>query len=188
MTSLFFTVSNQFLGSFSNDDSDGNEDVKKAIGLLRKTQLCTCITLFCTFLHPPCTTTTLKCLIASFMEDVNERRRISVSLSKVECAPQEINFREIRLHLPFSSNWNKRESVWKTGIHFKSDVFTAVAVVDAKASSSLSRTSGRADQRTRLPKPRGILARETRPLEDSLKYFALVRNFVPKLSTHTFSP
>ena len=25
------------LGSFSNDDSDGNEDVKKAMGLLRKT-------------------------------------------------------------------------------------------------------------------------------------------------------
>ena len=25
------------LGSFSNDDGDGNEDVKKAIGLLRKT-------------------------------------------------------------------------------------------------------------------------------------------------------
>ena len=25
------------LGSFSNDDGDGNQDVKKAIGLLRKT-------------------------------------------------------------------------------------------------------------------------------------------------------
>ena len=57
----------------------------------------------------------------------------SFSLSKVECAPQEINSREIRLHLPFSANWNKRDSVWKTGVHFKSDVFTAVAVVDAKA-------------------------------------------------------
>ena len=57
----------------------------------------------------------------------------SFSLSKVECTPQEINSREIRLHLPFSANWNKRDSVWKTGIHFKSDVFTAVAVVDAKA-------------------------------------------------------
>ena len=26
------------LGSFSNDDGDGNQDVKKAIGLLRKTE------------------------------------------------------------------------------------------------------------------------------------------------------
>ena len=44
------------LGSFSNDDGDGNQAVKKATGLLQ--QLCTCITLFCTFLHRPCTTTT----------------------------------------------------------------------------------------------------------------------------------
>ena len=62
------------------------------------------------------------------MEDVNKRRRISFSLS--ECGPQEINSREIRLHLPFSANWNKRDSVSKTGFLFKSDVFTAVALVD----------------------------------------------------------
>ena len=43
------------------------------------------------------------------MEDVNKRRRISFSLSKLECGPQEINSREIRLHLPFSANWNKRD-------------------------------------------------------------------------------
>ena len=42
------------------------------------------------------------------MEDVNKRRRISFFLSKLECGPQEINSREIRLHLPFSANWNKR--------------------------------------------------------------------------------
>ena len=68
-----------------------------------------CITLFCTFLYRPCTTTTWKCLIASFMEDVNKRRRISFSLSKLESGPEEINPRENRLHLPFSANWNKRE-------------------------------------------------------------------------------
>ena len=34
---LFGTVSLLSLGSFSNDDGDGNEDVKKAVGLLRKT-------------------------------------------------------------------------------------------------------------------------------------------------------
>ena len=47
------------------------------------------------------------------MEDVNERRRISYSLSKLECGFQEINSREIRLHLPFSPNWNKRDKDWK---------------------------------------------------------------------------
>ena len=45
------------LGSFSNDDGDGNQAVKKATGLLRKTTTLQ-FTLFCTFLHRPCTTTT----------------------------------------------------------------------------------------------------------------------------------
>ena len=67
------------------------------------------------------------------MEDVKKRRRISFSLSKLECGPQEINSREIRLRLPFSANWNKRDKDWKAGIRFKTDVFAAVAVVDAKA-------------------------------------------------------
>ena len=63
------------------------------------------------------------------MEDVNKRRRISFSLSKLECGPQEINsytchFQQIGI------NATKIE---KTGIHFKTDVFAAVAVVDAKA-------------------------------------------------------
>ena len=33
------------------------------------------------------------------VEDVNMRRRIFLSLSKLECGPQEINSREIRVHL-----------------------------------------------------------------------------------------
>ena len=45
-------------GSLSNDVGDGNQDVKKAIGLLRKTTTLHVITLFCTFLYRPCTTTT----------------------------------------------------------------------------------------------------------------------------------
>ena len=39
------------LGSLSNDHGDVNKNVTKATGLIRlaKQQLCTCITLFCTF-------------------------------------------------------------------------------------------------------------------------------------------
>ena len=48
---------------------------------------------------------------SSFMEDVNKRRPISFSLSTVECAPQEISSREIRLHLQFSANWDKSDKV-----------------------------------------------------------------------------
>ena len=69
-------------------------------------------------LYRPCATTTWKCLIPSFMEDVNKRQRISFSLSKLECGPQEINSREIRLHLPFSANWNKRDKDCKNGNSF----------------------------------------------------------------------
>ena len=47
------------------------------------------------------------------MEDVNKRRRISFSLSKLESGPEEINPRENRLHLLFSANWNKREFILK---------------------------------------------------------------------------
>ena len=47
----------------------------------------------------------------TFMEDVNKRRRIFLSLSKHECGAQEINSREIRLHLTFFANWNRRGKV-----------------------------------------------------------------------------
>ena len=47
------------------------------------------------------------------MQEVNKRRRISFSLSKLERGPQEINSREIRLHLPFWAKWNKREFILK---------------------------------------------------------------------------
>ena len=69
------------------------------------------------------------------MEDMNKGRRIFLSLSKLDCVPQEINSREIVLHLTFSANWNKRDKLWKTRIQVNSDVFAAVAVavVDAKA-------------------------------------------------------
>ena len=68
------------------------------------------------------------------MADVNKRRRISFSLSKLECGPQEINLLEIPLHFPFQQIGINATKIEKTGIHFKTNVFAAVAVVDAKAS------------------------------------------------------
>ena len=50
---------------------------------LAKQQLCTCTTLFCTFLCRYCTTTTWKCLISRFVEDVNTRQRLSSSFSEL---------------------------------------------------------------------------------------------------------
>ena len=41
------------------------------------------------------------------------RQILTFILSKLECGPQEIISREIRLHLTFLANWNKRDKVWK---------------------------------------------------------------------------
>ena len=59
--------------------------------------------------------------------NVNKRLRSFRSLSKLEYGRQEINSKEIRVGI----NATKFE---KTRIHFKSDFFAAVAVVDAKRS------------------------------------------------------
>ena len=40
----------KLIGTLRSNDADGNENVKKPIGFISKQQLCTCITLFCTFL------------------------------------------------------------------------------------------------------------------------------------------
>ena len=58
------------LRSLSNDDGDVNENGKKAKGLDWHNNICTCITLFCAFLFCYYTTTTWKCLISRFEEDV----------------------------------------------------------------------------------------------------------------------
>ena len=66
-----------------------------------------------------------------FMEDViNKQQRIFLSLSKLECGPQEINSREICHFQQFGISATKFKKTRL--IHFKSDVFAAFAVVDAK--------------------------------------------------------
>ena len=62
-------IDSYILGSLSNHDGDVNENGKKA-----KQQLCTCTTLFSTFLYRRCTTPTWKCLISRFVET---RQRLS---------------------------------------------------------------------------------------------------------------
>ena len=63
--------------SLCNDDGHGNENGKKS-NRLRLQQLCTCITLFCSFLCRRCTTTTWKCLISRCVRDVNKRLSFSL--------------------------------------------------------------------------------------------------------------
>ena len=81
-------------GSFSNDDGDGNPDVKKAIGLLRKT---TTLHVHHAFLYislPSLRDYDVKMPNFKFYGGRKQATRISFSLSKLECGAQEI-----RLHL-----------------------------------------------------------------------------------------
>ena len=84
-----------------------------------KQQLCTCITLFSTFLRRRCATTTWKCLISRSVENVNARR-LQFSFSELWYSPLELNYRKIRTHLTNWTRWNKFEAA---RIRFLSGVF-----------------------------------------------------------------
>ena len=80
---------------------------------LTKQRLCTCITLFCTFLSRRCTTTTWKCLISRFVEDGgNTRQRVSFSFPELWYSLLEFSSRKSCQHLRNWTRWNKRETVW----------------------------------------------------------------------------
>ena len=102
------------LGTLRSDDGDGNGNATKPIGLItKKQQFCACITLFCTFLCPHCTTTTWKCLISHCTEKVHKRRRDFLSLSALGYGTYAFNFRMVRLHLKMLVTWSNRDEDWK---------------------------------------------------------------------------
>ena len=81
---------------------------------LAKQQLCTCITLFSTFLCRQCTTTTWNFLISLFSEDVNTKQRLSISFPELWCSLLEFNSRKNCQHLMNGTRWNKRDKVWSS--------------------------------------------------------------------------
>ena len=109
------------LGTLRSDDGDGNGNATKTIGLItKKQQFCACITLFCTFLCPHCTTTKWKCLISHCTEKVHKRRRDFLSLSALGYGTYEFNFRMVRLHWKMKKmwlgvlvTWSNRDEDWK---------------------------------------------------------------------------
>ena len=79
---------------------------------LIKQQLCPRIMLFCTFLCRRCTTTTWKCQISLFVEDVNTRQQLSFSFPELWYSLLEFKSRDICQHLTNWMSWNKRDKVW----------------------------------------------------------------------------
>ena len=101
------------LGTLRSADGDGNENVKKAIGLIAKTTILHVHHAFCTFLSRPCRTTTLKCLISRLTEEVHKRRRNFLSRSKLGYGSYEFSFRRVHLHLTKLLIWSNRDEDWK---------------------------------------------------------------------------
>ena len=82
---------------------------------LAKQQLCTCITLFCTFLCRHCTTTMWNVLIPPFLENVNTRPRLSFSFPELRYSLLEFNSRKkLCQHLTNWTRRNKRYLVWSS--------------------------------------------------------------------------
>ena len=121
---IFGNAVASLIRSFSKDDGDSSENVKKTTG---------CSTLFLYISFPSLHDCGVKIPNFTFMEDVKKRQRILLPLSKLEFGPQEINSSEIRLHLQCQRIGISATKFEKTRIHFKSEVFAAVALVDAKA-------------------------------------------------------
>ena len=115
----------KILGSFSNDDGDGNENVKKAIGLWTKTRGLHVPHAFWYFSLPSLHDYDVKMPNFTFYGG-RVRRRIFLSLPKLECR------RSPRTSTPqkFANIWHFRRiginatKFGKTPIRFKSDVIT----------------------------------------------------------------
>ena len=81
----------EMVKNLSNDDGDGNENGKKAIGLDWQNDNFARSSLFCTFLCRLCTTTTWKCLNSRFVEGGNTRQPLSFSFPELWYSATEFN-------------------------------------------------------------------------------------------------
>ena len=124
----------QSVGSFSNDDGDGNENGKKAIGLISKTFS---LHVYHTFLYISLPSLHDYDVKMPNFTSYGERKqattvRIFLSLFKLESGRprNQGKLAHISHFQLIGINATKFE---KPRIHFKGDFFAAVAVVDAKA-------------------------------------------------------
>ena len=101
------TIAINIIGSKQRRRRRQQERKKSNRFRLAKQQLCTCITLFWTFLCRRCTTTTWKCLISRCVEDF-----LFLWDSELQYSLLEFNYRKICQHLTNWTSWNKRDKVW----------------------------------------------------------------------------
>ena len=97
-----------------NDEGDGNENDKKAIGLISKTTTLHVHCAFCKFSFQSLRDYDVKLpnfseRISRFMENVNTGQRFSVSSPKLRHRPIELNSGKIRKHLSDKLNNMEQE-------------------------------------------------------------------------------
>ena len=128
------TVAKKKIGSFSNDDGDGNEIMKKAIGLLSKT---ISLHVHHAFLH----------ISLPLLHDYDVKMPSFTFYGGRKTSDDKLFFLFLNLSavpkkstpgkLAYISYFQRIEinatKLEKTPIHFKSDVFAAVTIVDAKS-------------------------------------------------------
>ena len=102
----------RYYGAYANTTATATKPAKTQGTGFAKQQLCTFITLFCTFLCRRCKYTTWNFLISRSVEDVNTRQRISISFSEFAYGAFEFNSREMYQNLTNWTWWNKRVLVW----------------------------------------------------------------------------
>ena len=97
----------------SNDDGDGNENGKKAIGFDQWNNNFARASRF--FVHSfAFKTKTWKCLISCFVENVNTRQQLSFSFPELRYSLLEFISRKICQHLTNWTGSNRRDKVWSS--------------------------------------------------------------------------
>ena len=120
------------IGSFSNDDGDGKENVKKAVGLLRKTTTLYVHHVFLYISLPSLHDYDAKMPNCKFYGGRKQATTNILSL-KLSAVLKKSTLGKFAYTCHFQQIGINATKIEKTGIHFKTDVFAAVAVVDAKA-------------------------------------------------------
>ena len=87
------------LGTLRSSDADDNENVRKTIGLIRKTTTSHVNHTFLYISFPFLYDYDVKMPYFAFMEDVNKQRRNFISLSELEFGPLKFSFRRVRPQL-----------------------------------------------------------------------------------------
>ena len=120
------------IGTLRSNDADGNENVKTKRFNKQNNNFARALRFFCTFLSCFCTTSTRKCQISRFKEDVNKQRRNFLSLSELEYG--HLTVRSGGFTHIWQSKWAGIIAVKtkRTQIHLLSDVPVAVESLDLK--------------------------------------------------------